>query len=444
MSDRFFKNNYPDYDGEQYLGPDNRLVPQLGSTITQWIGHHLGILESNLNQTNPSDGSVYTGSAGIALLYMRLAQLLPDQSSNYMSKAKTLIDSALKLLNGQVISFLCGDPGPLAIAAVIYCKSGDQKASDQCIQKILSMKRNALSHSNPDEYLYGRAGYLYTLMFLRREIGHHVIDAQHITDIFEAIIKSGEKYARQTGSRSPLMYQWHGSEYMGAAHGVSGIAYLLLKVAHHESFAHLRPYIDSHLLPTVEFLKSKCLSSGNYISSSDSASDKLVQWCHGAPSFVYLFNQAYEMTDDGSYMQRASGAGDVVWARGLLTKGYGLCHGAAGNGYVFLGLYRVTHDQKWLHRAIKFAEFCSDYGKHNLARTPDHPFSLFEGLAGTIYYMADNGNGLRQRKLAATYNISLGSVSNILKRKAEYLNDYETNQNQNQLMFILIQKQKDK
>ncbi|CAF3990803.1 unnamed protein product [Rotaria sordida] len=444
MSDRFFKNNYPDYDGEQYLGPDNRLVPQLGSTITQWIEHHLGILESNLNQTNPSDGSVYTGSAGIALLYMRLAQLLPDQSNNYMSKAKTLIDSALKLLNGQVISFLCGDPGPLAIAAVIYCKSGDQKASDQCIQKILSMKRNALSHSNPDEYLYGRAGYLYTLMFLRREIGHHVIDAQHITDIFEAIIKSGEKYARQTGSRSPLMYQWHGSEYMGAAHGVSGIAYLLLKVAHHESFAHLRPYIDSHLLPTVEFLKSKCLSSGNYISSSDSASDKLVQWCHGAPSFVYLFNQAYEMTDDGSYMQRASGAGDVVWARGLLTKGYGLCHGAAGNGYVFLGLYRVTHDQKWLHRAIKFAEFCLDYGKHNLARTPDHPFSLFEGLAGTIYYMADNGNGLRQRKLAATYNISLGSVSNVLKRKAEYLNDYETNQNQNQLMFILIQKQKDK
>ena len=42
-----------------------------------------------------------------------------------------------------------------------------------------------------------------------------------------------------------------------------------------------------------------------------------------------------------------------------------------------------------------------------------------------------NGNGLPQRKLAATYNISLGSVSNVLKHKAEYLNDCETNQNQN-------------
>ncbi len=49
--------------------------------------------------------------------------------------------------------------------------------------RILSMKKNALSHSNPDEYLYGRAGYLYTLMFLRKEIGHNVIDSQLITEV---------------------------------------------------------------------------------------------------------------------------------------------------------------------------------------------------------------------------------------------------------------------
>ncbi len=92
------------------------------------------------------------------------------------------------------------------------------------------MKRNALSYSNPDEYLYGRSGYLYTLMFLRREIGDNIIDTQLITEVFETMIKSGEKYARETGSKSPLMYKWHDSEYMGAAHGVSGIVYLLLKV----------------------------------------------------------------------------------------------------------------------------------------------------------------------------------------------------------------------
>jgi hypothetical protein len=45
------------------------------------------------------------------------------------------------------------------------------------------MKDNALSASNPDEYLYGRAGYLYTLMFLRREIRNDIIDKQLIIDV---------------------------------------------------------------------------------------------------------------------------------------------------------------------------------------------------------------------------------------------------------------------
>ncbi|CAF1597859.1 unnamed protein product [Rotaria magnacalcarata] len=42
-----------------------------------------------------------------------------------------------------------------------------------------------------------------------------------------------------------------------------------------------------------------------------------------------------------------------------------------------------------------------------------------------------NGNGLSQRTLAVKYNISLGSVSNVLKCKAEYLDDYGANQNHN-------------
>ncbi|UJR21879.1 hypothetical protein I4U23_024952 [Adineta vaga] len=389
MSDRFFQNNFPDYNGEQYLNQQNQLNTDLGVKITQWIEHQTHRLEQNLNRTDPSDGSVYTGSAGISLLYLRLASLFPEQKNQYMSKAKTLIDSALKQLDERTVTFLCGAPGPLAIAAVIYSHFGDQNMVIKFIEKILSMKKQALSRSIPDEYLYGRAGYLYTLMYLRRELGYDVIDSQHITDIFEAMIKSGEKYARETGSPSPLMYIWHKTEYMGAAHGVSGIVYLLLKITTHESFAHLRSYVDSHLIPTIEFLKSKRLSSGNYMSSSDSKSDKLVQWCHGASGFVYLFVSAYQVTENSSYIDLALSAGDVIWQRGILTKGYGICHGTAGNGYVFLNLYHATNDLKWLHRAIKFADFCYDYGKHNISNTPDSPYSLFEGLAGTIYYMAD-------------------------------------------------------
>jgi predicted DNA-binding protein YlxM (UPF0122 family) len=42
---------------------------------------------------------------------------------------------------------------------------------------------------------------------------------------------------------------------------------------------------------------------------------------------------------------------------------------------------------------------------------------------------SNGDNGLSQRKLAEKYNISHGSVFDILKRRKEYLRDYQTNQN---------------
>ncbi|XP_033847529.1 glutathione S-transferase LANCL1-like [Periophthalmus magnuspinnatus] len=88
------------------------------------------------------------------------------------------------------------------------------------------------------------------------------------------------------------------------------------------------------------------------------------------------------------YLEDALQCGEVVWRYGLLKKGYGLCHGAAGNAYTFLSLYRHTGDPKHLYRACMFADWCMNYGRHG-CRTPDTPFSLFEGMAGTIYFLAD-------------------------------------------------------
>lgn len=67
----------------------------------------------------------------------------------------------------------------------------------------------------------------------------------------------------------------------------------------------------------------------------------------------------------------------------------GICHGVAGNGYVFLLLYRLTGDKKHLHRALQFAEFIFSPEFKRGARTPDSPYSLYEGLAGTVCYLGD-------------------------------------------------------
>lgn len=184
------------------------------------------------------------------------------------------------------------------------------------------------------------------------------------------------------------MYEWHDSFYMGAAHGLAGILSMLLEA---------REYLDESNIAKVKGAIDFCVSqkypSGNYPSSLESTSDRLVHWCHGAPGFLFLFAKAYEIFGDDLYLREARQCADVIWERGLLKKGYGICHGVAGNGYCFLRLFKLTQENRYLYRAWRFAEFCCAYGKHG-CRIADRPYSLFEGMAGTIYFLIDMLNPL--------------------------------------------------
>lgn len=180
------------------------------------------------------------------------------------------------------------------------------------------------------------------------------------------------------------MYVWHEKHYVGAAHGIVGIIYMLLQALSTQSVQSNLRGVES----CVEFLLSEQFSSGNFPSSLENSTDKLIHWCHGAPGVVHLMIKAYQVFGKEKYLNAAVKCGEVVWSRGLLKKGYGICHGVAGNAYTFLTLYKQTGNPTYLHRAMKFAEWCFDYGQHD-CRIPDHPFSLFEGMAGTVYFLAD-------------------------------------------------------
>ncbi len=135
--------------------------------------------------------------------------------------------------------------------------------------------------------------------------------------------------------------------------------------------AGLRPRITSLVRPCLDYLLSLQLPSGNFPSSLESPSDRLVHWCHGAPGFVHLMARAYTVSQlsmeaqpaantlclqefgDERYLHAAQRCGEVVWQRGLLKKGCGLCHGVAGNAYTFLRLHQLTGQTKYLHRTFK-------------------------------------------------------------------------------------------
>ncbi|CAG2168760.1 unnamed protein product, partial [Oppiella nova] len=146
--------------------------------------------------------------------------------------------------------------------------------------------------------------------------------------------------------------------------------------------------LDKCVKPTIDYILSLRMPSGNYPSSLSNPYDRLVHWCHGSAGAVNLFALAYEVFKEERYLMAAKDGGEHVWEKGLLVKGYGLCHGTAGNGYAFLRLYQLTGEEKYVFRAVKFGQWCCAYGEHGCLK-PDHPLSMFEGLAGTLYYLTD-------------------------------------------------------
>lgn len=63
--------------------------------------------------------------------------------------------------------------------------------------------------------------------------------------VVTAIIESGKALSREErkAERCPLLYQWHRKQYVGAAHGMAGIYYMLMQVGERPGILTRRPDI---------------------------------------------------------------------------------------------------------------------------------------------------------------------------------------------------------
>jgi hypothetical protein len=128
------------------------------------------------------------------------------------------------------------------------------------------------------------------------------------------------------------MWRFFGKAYLGAAHGVAGI---LTELLHHPQLLEtpMSRYIGTQeegseatvkdwIWQTVQWLIP--FLHPNFPSSLDSMREDLVQWCHGATGAVVLFAKVLEVFGPDPTIQEALVVlGDVVWEKGLLTKGVG-------------------------------------------------------------------------------------------------------------------------
>ncbi|GBN01374.1 LanC-like protein 3 [Araneus ventricosus] len=349
-----------------------------------------------------ADGGLYVGLSGVSYMCYYLSQHpefaekkaeLLERSECYLQHALTDADAPKN--KSSRAAFLLGGCGAYAVAASLNKTLGKEKESRIFLEKYVSLADGCLGLDylgcGSDELLVGRAGYLSGILFLQKVFESEILPEEKVIKLCSTIVQSGVKYSKKHRSPCPLMYAYYGTEYLGAAHGLSGILQMLLCFP---NFLQKHPDAEPLIKDSVDWLLSLQTPSGNFPCAVDEVAKprpdahELIHWCHGAPGVVYLMAKAYLRWKEEKYLRSCLACGEVVWNKGLLKKGPGICHGVAGNAYVFLLLYRLTDHHKHLHRALQFANFLTSE-EFKQARTPDRPLSLYEGLSGTACFLAD-------------------------------------------------------
>ncbi|CBI28768.3 hypothetical protein VitviT2T_017735 [Vitis vinifera] len=398
MADRFFPNVMPDYVAE--TPPTQEETPPQGGedSLIKLLSMPFSALSQRLKRTaldlketavietwgltgqHVRDFTLYSGVLGTAYLLFRAYLVTANKTDlGLCSEIVKACDSAS--LGSRDVTFICGRAGVCALGAVAAKHNGDERLMNYYLTQFNEIK---LPRSLPDELLYGRVGFLWACLFLNKHIGQGTVPPTYTGAVVSEIIKNGRRLANK--GRCPLMFEWYGEKYLGAAHGLAGIMHVLM---------HMELKIDEieDVKGTLRYMIKNRFPRGNYpASEEDRNGDVLVHWCHGAPGVALTLAKAAEVFGDDEFLEAAIDAAEVVWNRGLLKR-VGVCHGISGNAYVFLSLYRLTGKMEFLYRAKAFACFLLDRA-HKLISDGemhggDSPYSLFEGSGGMAHLFLD-------------------------------------------------------
>ncbi|KAJ4977244.1 hypothetical protein NE237_002350 [Protea cynaroides] len=394
MADRFFHNEMPDFVPE---ATEERAVEDVADSLLRLLSLPYSALAERFKQAaldlkativmetwglkgrRVKDFSLYTGALGTAFLLFKSFQVTKNRNDlKLCSDIVKACDSASR--GSGAVTVICGRAGVCALGAVAAKQAGDEQLRNYYITQFKEIK---LPKDVPDELLYGRVGFLWACAFLNKHIGEGTIPPNYTGVVVNEIIKNGRKVFDKGGS--PLMYEWDGQKFWGAAHGLAGIMHVLMHMQ-------LQPDEVVDVKGTLHYMVKNRYPSGNYPSSEDSESDGLVHWCHGAPGVTLTLAKAAEVFGGEAFLRAAADGGEVVWNRGLLKR-VGICHGVSGNAYTFLSLYRLTGNVEFLYRAKAFACFLLDRADKLILEGQmhggDHPYSLFEGIGGMAYLFLD-------------------------------------------------------
>jgi Lanthionine synthetase C-like protein len=231
------------------------------------------------------------------------------------------------------------------------------------------------------ELMWGAPGTMLAALFMHRATGE-----AHWAELFRAGAEALERALVFDEAAGGFLWvqDLYGEtiQYLGAAHGFSGNAFVLWagrELLAAETWARWSSRI-------AETLRATAISGevGVNWPAAPKHRKPLVQYCHGAPGMITTLGLLDEPIDD-----LLLAGGELTWAAGPPTKGANLCHGTAGNGYAFLKLFERTGDQLWLDRARAFAMHAIAQSDAEAAASGRRDPTLWTGDPGLACYLLD-------------------------------------------------------
>ncbi|EMD84914.1 hypothetical protein COCHEDRAFT_119950 [Bipolaris maydis C5] len=199
---RYFRNDAP----LARRDPHKQLLASLDRLITDYPPHHI-----------PPGGGLYYGPISVAFLFYALHDLYPDLkldgyplntwSAAYIEQAQTHIKEFPPPSPKK-----CGVSNDIMSLLALYAITAKDPDT---VKELCDHAAVMLEDGTSNEWLYGRAGYLYLLRLVRKAFTDNKEITELIEDTADEIIENIMD--------SPRPWKWHGKAYVGAVHGAIGI-----------------------------------------------------------------------------------------------------------------------------------------------------------------------------------------------------------------------------
>ena len=317
---------------------------------------------------------LFSGPTGIAYLFIVLQKHFAgdERFKKYHDQLQTWIKTLLldiprppRIVNPSRGGIADEQAAYLSILATYENNPTKAEAATQIAMSAVSME---VCDSN--EWLYGRAGYLYLLRILKAHFSTNTNLVSKIDAALNALVS--------TIMSSPRPWLWHGMEGFGAVHGSIGI---ITQVYLSDESQRTALHAD------MEVILDKQLPNGNW-DAAPGRGDRLVQVCHGAPGIVISLKKLHMRGFFYGNQELAERANlaikkgiECIAQRGLLTKYPSLCHGIAGNALAF-----PPHQKELLGFMICMTEEFIEQGRGTIfTQGEDDVLSLWTGPAGRVW-----------------------------------------------------------